>query len=63
MTTDIHNNLIDGTYFETNLRNPIVIGEKLASKLKVRVGSKIVITLQDMDENLTYGAFKVAGIF
>jgi putative ABC transport system permease protein len=63
MTTDIHNNLIDGTYFETNLRNPIIIGEKLASKLKVRIGSKVVITLQDMDENLTYGAFKVAGIF
>lgn len=63
MTTDIHKNLVDGTYFETKLRNPIVIGEKLASKLKVRIGSKIVITIQDMDENLTYGAFKVAGIF
>lgn len=63
MTADIHKNLVDGTYFDTNLRNPIVIGEKLADKLKVRIGSKIVITIQDMDENLTYGAFKVAGIF
>lgn len=61
--SDLSTKLIDGTYFQTKLRNPIVIGEKLASKLKVKVKSKVVITTQDMNENITYGSFRVVGIF
>ncbi len=45
------------------MHNPIVIGEKLAKKLKVKIKSKVVVTIQDMNGNITYGAFKVAGIF
>lgn len=61
--TDIHSKIMDGTYFETALRNPIVIGEKLATKLKVKVKSKVVITTQDMNDNITYGSFRVVGIY
>lgn len=61
--SDLYTKLIDGSYFETKMRNPIVIGNKLAKKLKVKVNSKIVITIQDYNGNITYGAFKVAGIF
>lgn len=61
--SDLSTKLINGTYFQTKLRNPIVIGEKLASKLKVKVKSKVVITTQDMNENITYGSFRVVGIF
>ena len=61
--SDLHTKLIDGSYFETKMRNPVVIGNKLAEKLKVKVNSKIVITIQDFNGNITYGAFKVAGIF
>ena len=59
----MHTKLIDGTYFQTKMRNPIVIGNKLAEKLKVKINSKVVITIQDFNGNITYGAFKVAGIF
>lgn len=62
-TTDINTLLIDGTYFETKLRNPIVIGEKLASKLKVKVRSKVVITIQNASGDISYSAFRVAGIY
>jgi ABC-type lipoprotein release transport system permease subunit len=61
--SDLHTKLIDGTYFQTKIRNPILIGEKLAKKLKVKVKSKIVITTQDMNNNITYGSFRVVGIY
>jgi len=63
MVTGISSKMIDGKYFEGVKRNPVIIGKKLADKLKIKVRSKIVITLQDMDENITGGAFRVAGIY
>ncbi len=62
-TTDLYTKIVKGNYFQTKLHNPIVIGEKLAKKLKVKIKSKVVVTIQDMSDNITYGAFKVAGIF
>ncbi len=61
--TTIHSRIIDGEYFEGISRNPVVIGKKLAEKLNVKVRSKIVITIQDMDNDITSGAFRVAGIY
>lgn len=61
--SDISNLLIDGTYFNTKLRNPIVIGEKLATKLKLKVKSKIVITIQNAIGEISYSAFRIAGIY
>jgi len=61
--TNLHSKLIEGDYFKTDRRNPIVIGKKLAEKLKVRLKSKVVITLQDMSGNITGAAFKVNGIY
>ena len=61
--TNLHTKIIDGAYFKGVKRNPIVIGEKLAKKLKVKVRSKVVITVTEMDGTLSGGAFRVAGIF
>ncbi len=61
--TNISHKIIDGEYFEGISRNPVVIGKKLAEKLNVKVRSKIVITIQDMENNITSGAFRIAGIF
>jgi ABC-type lipoprotein release transport system permease subunit len=61
--TNLFTKLTEGSWFENGKRNPIVIGKKLAGKLKVKLKSKVVITLQDMDGNMTAGAFKVEGIF
>jgi len=62
-TTNLHKHIIEGTYFEDGTRNPVVIGEKLAKKLNVKLKSKIVITFQDWQGNITSGAFRVAGIY
>ncbi len=61
--TNISTKIIDGEYFDGIKRNPVVIGKKLAEKLNVKVRSKIVITIQDMDNNITSGAFRIAGIY
>ncbi len=61
--SDIYTKIIEGTYFEKKVRNPIVISSKLARKLKVKVKSKIVLTLQNLNNEITYGAFRVIGIY
>lgn len=61
--SNIPSKLIKGTYFDEKRRNPIVIGQKLAEKLNVHLGSKVVITLQDVNIDITAGAFRVVGIF
>lgn len=52
-----------GAYFEGVSRNPILIGEELAETLEVKVRSKLVLTFQDREGNLTGGSFRVCGIF
>jgi putative ABC transport system permease protein len=52
-----------GNFFQTNKRNPVVIGEKLADKLGLHLNSKIVLTFQNIDTTLTYAAFRIVGIF
>ena len=61
--TNLFEKIIGGAWFEGVRRNPIVIGEKLANKLKVKIRSKIVITIQNSDGTITSAAFRVAGIF
>lgn len=61
--TNLYAKIFEGSYFEEGKRNPIVIGRKLADKLKVKLKSKVVITLQDMQGNMTGASFKVEGIF
>ncbi len=62
-TTGLESQLLDGTYFSAIKRNPILISEKLADKLKVKVRSKVVITLQKLDREITAASFRVEGIF
>ena len=63
--TKIYEKLTDslGRYFESDKKNRILISEKLARDLNVRIKSKIVITFQDYDGNLTGAPFKVEGIY
>ena len=61
--TNLHELIIEGSYFEDERANQIVIGEKLALKLKAGIRSRVVITMTEMDGTLTGGAFRVAGIY
>jgi putative ABC transport system permease protein len=60
----IHQFIIEGDYFATVGKSaPIVISKKLSTKLKAKIGSKIVLTLQHKDGELAYGLFRVMGIY
>ncbi|PKP52641.1 MAG: ABC transporter permease [Bacteroidetes bacterium HGW-Bacteroidetes-1] len=65
LVTGIYNKILDssGTYFDGVKNNPVVIGQKLAEKLKIKVKSKVILTIQATDGTMVSGAFKVAGIF
>ncbi|HEY5692625.1 MAG TPA: FtsX-like permease family protein [Cyclobacteriaceae bacterium] len=60
--TELNTLISEGTYFEGISSNPVLIGDKLAEKLKVGVKAKVVLTFQDVEGNITAGRFRVAGI-
>lgn len=61
--TNMFEKIVEGTYLEGMKRNPIVIGKKIAEKLNVNIRSKVVLTMQQMDGEITRAQFKVAGIY
>lgn len=62
-TTTFHENLTQGDYLDTDLRNPVMLGERLADKLNVEIGNRIVLTFQDLDNEITSGSFTISGLF
>jgi len=65
LVTNISEKFTDSlsTYFTSEKKNRILISQKLAKKLNVRIKSKIIITFQDFEGNLTGASFKVEGIY
>ncbi len=61
--TSLSKQLVEGNYIDAKDRIPIVIGQRLAKKLNTRLRSKIVITSANTDGIITYGAFRVVGIY
>lgn len=61
--TTIYSQVVEGNYPDSVVRNPILIGERLAHKLKVKLKNKIVLTFQDKEGNITAGAFRIVGIY
>lgn len=62
-TTTFHKNLVEGEYIDSDVRNSVIVGRKLAEKLNVDIGNRIVLTFQDMNNELTSGAFNITGLF
>lgn len=62
--SNIHSLIKEGSYFHQESKfKSVVISRKLATKLKVRVKSKIIFTLADVEGAIAYENFKVTGIF
>jgi ABC-type lipoprotein release transport system permease subunit len=62
-TTSLADQLVDGVYFSKIKRNPVLISLKMADKLKVKIRSKIVLTFQDVEGNITSASCRIEGIF
>ncbi|MFW6019586.1 MAG: ABC transporter permease [Bacteroidales bacterium] len=63
--TNIHENIVQGTYFQDIPKRvePIVMGEKLAEKLNAKIKSRIVIQFADTAGNPVSLGFRLMGIF
>lgn len=61
--TNIADKITEGSFFGSDRRNPVVLGRELAAKLRTDIGSKVVLTMQQMDSSMTAGAFRVVGVY
>ncbi len=61
--TDINRRLIEGEYFGAKYRNQIIIGKKLAERLNLKLRSKVVLSFQNLNGEITYVACRIVGIF
>ncbi len=55
--------IVEGSYFGEGERLPILIGQRLAEKLSLKLHGKIVLAFQNLDGTIVYGAFRIVGIF
>ncbi|KAB2826391.1 ABC transporter permease [Aliivibrio finisterrensis] len=61
--TPIAEHILEGEWLDDKGRNPILVSQKTADRLKLRVGSKVVLTFTDTTGDVTGAAFRVRGIF
>ena len=52
-----------GDYLQEKGKNQILVSQKIAKRLKLRVGSKVVITFSSEDGEIIGAAFRVFGLF
>lgn len=55
--------IIEGKGFDPAKKNQVLIGKKLADKMKLKNGGKLVLTFTDVDANMISSAFRVAAIY
>lgn len=60
---NLHEKVVEGSWFDSPYSREVVIGEKLADQLQIGLKSRLVLRFQDIEGNLTGGAFRVAGLF
>ncbi len=61
--THFEKNIVEGEYFQADRKNQVLISQRVAEKLKVKLRSRIVLTFQNLDGEITAAAFRVAGLF
>ena len=55
--------IIEGNLFDPMKRNEIMIGKKLAKKMKLEIGSRLVLTFTDTTDEIVSAAFRVTAIY
>ena len=65
LVTQLEGKVIEGDYFKESKSksNQIIISQKLADKLKVRLRKKVILTFQDKEGDIKDVNFKVVGIY
>lgn len=55
--------MIEGNLFSEIKSNEIIIGKKLADKMNLRIGNKLVLTFIDTSSEIVSGAFRIIAIY
>jgi len=61
--TDIHLSLVEGKYFGEKYKNQIIAGRKLTERLGLKLHSKVVLSFQNLEGEITYIACRIVGIY
>jgi ABC-type lipoprotein release transport system permease subunit len=61
--TQFSDKILEGLPLDSTKKNPIIISQRLAEKLKVKLRSKVVLTFQDVSGEIVSAAFKVHGLY
>jgi len=61
--SEISKQMVAGGYLEPSDKRKILIGQKLAEQLKLKVGKKVVVASNNVDGDLSEQQFRVKGIF
>jgi ABC-type lipoprotein release transport system permease subunit len=61
--TTIQNAIVRGRYLSVDEQRPILVGDRLASRLKVSLDDKVVLLVQAADGSMGAQLFRVSGIF
>ena len=63
IVTGLNELVVEGKYFEGAKRNPIFVSQETAEKYKLKLRSKVVLTMQDVDGEIIPLSFRVVGVF
>ena len=61
--TSLKQKFVEGNGFTDVKKNEVIIGKKLADKLKLKLNTRLVLTFTDSTNNLVSAAFRVKGIY
>ncbi len=61
--TFLEQKIVEGRYLSDKKDGEIIIGSKLADKMKLKSGRKIVLTFTDTANGIVSGAFRISGIY
>jgi ABC-type lipoprotein release transport system permease subunit len=61
--SQLQKKIVEGRGFDSSKRNELLVGRKLAKKMKLKTGSKLVLTFTDTSGSIVSSAFRVAGIY
>ena len=63
MFSELSQQMVAGDYLDAKDKRKIVIGQKLAEQLKLKVGKKLVVASNNIEGELSEQQFRVKGIF
>ncbi len=62
-TTELDKKVVEGEFFGNDKRNQILISKKMAELYGLKLRSKVVLTIQDMQNEIVAVSYRVVGIY